>query len=157
MKTKFSIKLIAVILFIGLCSFKCKRDDVIDIDPEDLASPEITILTPNENAIFYTDGGMDSPDYIILQANASDASTIIKGSVTVKNSAGVAVYYYEETAATQNNASITTIYTSFRTTEPGTYSLVYEFEDSNENIAQITIQAICLYSEVDPYNNDDPS
>ena len=58
----------------------------------------------------------------------SNDSTIIKGSVTVKNSAGDSVYYYEETAATQNNASITTIYSSFRTTEPGVYSLVYALE-----------------------------
>jgi hypothetical protein len=141
---------------VSLCSFKCKTDDVIEINPEDLAAPEITIITPNENATFYTDGGMDSPDYLILQANATDASTIIRGSVTVKNSAGAEVYYYEETAATQNNATITTVYTSFRTTEPGTYSLIYEFEDSNENVSQVSIVATCIFSETDPYS-DEPS
>ncbi|MCH2195046.1 hypothetical protein [Kordia sp.] len=156
MKSILSTKIVALLLFVSLCSFKCKTDDVIEINPEDLAAPEITIITPNENATFYTDGGMDSPDYLILQANATDASTIIRGSVTVKNSAGAEVYYYEETAATQNNATITTIYTSFRTSEPGTYSLIYEFEDSNENVSQVSIVATCIFSETDPYS-DEPS
>lgn len=157
MKTTLSIKLILCVLFISLCSFKCQRDDIIEINPEDLTAPEITIVTPNENATFYTDGGMNSPDYVILQATASDESTIIKGSVTVKNSAGAEVYYYEETAATQNNASITTIYSSFRTTEPGMYTLIYEFEDSNGNTNSISIQVNCVYSAVDPYNDNMPS
>lgn len=154
MKTTLSIKLILLGLLISLCSFKCKTDDVIDIDPEDLTAPEITIVTPNANATFYTEGGIDTPDYVVLQATATDDSTIIKGSVTVKNSAGEDVYYYEETAATQNNASITTIYTSFRTTEPGIYSLVYEFEDSNANVSEVTIQVTCVYSEPDDGYND---
>ena len=156
MKTTLPIKIILVTLFVSLCSFTCRKDDVIEIDPEDLTAPEITIVTPNNNATFYTDGGIETPDYVVLQATATDDSTIVKGSVTVKNSAGVEVFYYEETSASQNNASITTIYSSFRTTEPGTYSLVYEFEDSNANISQVTIQVTCIYSEVDPYN-DEPS
>ena len=90
MKSILSTKIVALLLFVSLCSFKCKTDDVIEINPEDLAAPEITIITPNENATFYTDGGMDSPDYLILQANATDASTIIRGSVTVKAGAQAA-------------------------------------------------------------------
>jgi hypothetical protein len=153
MKTTLSIKLMLLVLFVSLCSFKC-GNDTIEVDPEDLTAPQITIVTPNANATFYTDGGMDSPDYVILQATATDDSTIVKGSVTVLNSAGQEVYYYEETAATQNNQSITTIYTSFRTTNPDTYTLLYEFEDSNANDAQVTIQVTCLFSEVDPYNEE---
>lgn len=156
MKRTLSIKVLAVLFFVSLCSFKCSKDTV-QVNPEDLTAPEITIVTPNEDAIFYTEGGANSPDYIILQATATDESTIIKGSVTVKNSAGQQVYYYEETAATQNNASITTIYSSFRTTTPGTYSLTYEFEDSNENVSHLTIQVTCVPSDDDPYNDDMPS
>lgn len=153
MKTLLLTKALFLLIIVSLCSFKCAKDDTIEVDPEDITAPNITIVTPNENAIFYTEDGIQTPDYVILQANASDESTIIKGSVILKNDAGQQVYYYEETAATQNNASITTIYTSFQTTTPGTYSLVYEFEDSNGNISEVTIQVTCVFSPVDPYND----
>lgn len=115
--------------------------------------PVITVLSPNEEGVFYTEDGVDTPDYIVIQATATDASKIEKGSVTVYNSSDVMVYYYDETSSTQNGQSINTIYTSFRTFEPGDYVLEYEFTDVAGNSSVEVRNVTCLYSEIDGSEN----
>lgn len=141
--SKTSILLLGLTLF----SFKCSSDDGPVLTEGDENGPVISIVNPDDNDLFYTDGGMDSPDYIIIEANASDDSTISIGSATVYNSDGLQVYYYDETSSTQNGASITTIYTSFRTIDPGEYTIVFEFEDALGNSSALTRIVSCEYSE----------
>jgi len=146
MKSQSLSKLTLLLVCLMLFNFKCS-DDTPVLAEGDEEGPEIFIVNPDDNDIFYTENGVDSPDYVIIEANATDDSTIRIGSATVYNSSGNQVYYYEETTSTQNGASITTIYTSFRTIEPGEYSIVFEFEDALGNSTTHTRIVTCQFSE----------
>lgn len=115
--------------------------------------PVITVLNPNVDAVFYTEDGVDAPDYIVIQATATDESKIERGSVTIFNSSGGQVDYYEETASTQNGQSINTIYTSFSTFDSGDYVLEYEFTDVAGNSTIEVRHVTCVYSEIDGSEN----
>lgn len=142
---------------LSLFSVDCDDNDGFIEGEEDQileqVEPVITVLNPSEGAVFYTEGGLDSPDYVIIEATATDESRIEKGSVTIFNSSGAQVGYYEETSATQNGQSINTIYTSFRTFEPGDYVLEYEFKDVAGNSSFEFRNVTCLYSEIDGSEN----
>lgn len=135
------------VLTLSLMSMRCDPDPVLIEGDTD--GPELTIVNPDNDDIFYVEDGVDTPQYVILEANATDDSTIVIGSATVYNTAGEQVYYYNETSSTQNGASITTIYSSFRTVEPGEYRIVFEFEDAVGNSSSITRIVTCLPSESD--------
>lgn len=142
---------------LSLFSLKCDNDDGIFEGEDGPAleenAPVISVLRPNEGAVFYTEGGVDSPDYIIIEATATDDSRIEKGSVSIFNSSGVLVDYYEETSATQNGQSINSIYTSFRTFDAGDYVLEFEFKDVAGNSSFKVRNVTCLYSEIDGSEN----
>nr|WP_321236980.1 hypothetical protein [uncultured Psychroserpens sp.] len=148
---------IIIMCCLSFFSVKCdNHDDFIEGEDgitQEQDAPVITVLKPNEDAVFYTDGGVDTPDYIIIEATATDESKIERGSVTIFNSSGVQVDYYEETSATQNGQSINAIYTSFRTFESGDYLLEYEFVDSAGNSSFETRNVTCLFSEIDGSEN----
>lgn len=157
MKTqKFNFAVI-LIVSLSLFSFKCSDGDGKEEGEDDQLleqnDPVVTVLKPNENAEFYTQGGVDSPDYIVIEATATDDSIIEKGSVTIFNSSGAQVGYYEETSATQNGQSINTIYTSFSTLDPGGYVLEYEFIDVAGNSSTEVRNVTCTYSEIDGNDN----
>ena len=137
-----------LVLTLSLMSIDCDEDPVIV--EGDMEGPEITIINPDDNDIFYVEDGVDTPKYVILEANATDDdSSIVIGSATVYNSSGEQVYYYDETSGSQNGASITTIYSSFRTDVPGEYRIEFEFEDAAGNSSIITRIVTCLPSESD--------
>ena len=142
---------------LSLFSMKCESDDIpTEADDgliEDQIAPSITVLSPIEGLVFYTEGGVDSPDYIEIQATATDDSLIEKGSVRIFNNSSVEVDYYEETSGTVNSTSITAIQTSFRTFEPGEYTLEFEFIDSEGNSSFIVRNVICLFSVIDGSEN----
>lgn len=147
MRVNSVLKTSIVMLALSLLSVKCDDDTPVMVEG-DVDAPVLSIVNPDEGDLFYTENGMDTPDYVIIEANASDASTIIRGSATVYNSANEEVYYYEETSATQNGTSITTIYTSFRTSDPGEYDIVFEFEDANGNSNSLVVKVTCLPSDI---------
>lgn len=153
MRTSTFFRSFSLVICFSLFSFKCSDDGPVMIEGDEDA-PAITIVNPDEGDVFYTDGGVDTPDYVILEATASDESTITIGSATVYNNNDEQVYYYDETSVTQNNSSITTIYSSFRTLTPGNYSIVFEFEDANGNSSTITRNVVCLFSET---TDDEPN
>ncbi|MUU78042.1 hypothetical protein [Winogradskyella endarachnes] len=145
--SKFFLGL-TIALCCSLICFNCKKDELVEGEDADSSGPVITINTPSANAVFYTDGGIDSPDYIVITADATDDSQIDMGSVTVYNDSGEQVKYYEETSSTQNGISITDIYTSFSTIHPGNYTLEFKFEDSLGNSSTVTRNVTCEYSEL---------
>ncbi|MEY8848273.1 hypothetical protein AB9K26_05635 [Psychroserpens sp. XS_ASV72] len=147
MRTGIFYKGLFLVLCLSLFSFDCSNDDGPDRIEGDEDAPIISVVNPDEGDVFYTDGGVETPDYIIIEANASDTSTITIGSATVYNSTNDIVYYYDETSQTQNNTSITTIYTSFRTLHPGNYVVVIEFIDANGNSSSVIRNVTCLFSE----------
>ena len=153
MRFQTLLKLSVVLLGLTLFSFQCSSDDGPTLTEGDEDGPVISIVNPDDNDLFYTDGGIDTPDYVIIEANATDDSTISIGSATVYNNSGQQVYYYDETSSSQNGASITTIYTSFRTFEPGDYTIVFEFEDALGNSASLTRSVTCQYSEPEDSDN----
>ncbi len=153
MRFQTLLKLSVVLLGLTLFSFQCSSDDGPTLTEGDEDGPVISIVNPDDNDLFYTDGGIDTPDYVIIEANATDDSTISIGSATVYNNSGQQVYYYDETSSSQNGASITTIYTSFRTFEPGDYTIVFEFEDALGNSATLTRNVSCEYSEPEESDN----
>lgn len=142
---------------LSLFSVDCENNNGIIEGEEGIIEesnpPEITVLSPNEDAQFYTEGGTDSPDYIVIEATATDESKIEIGSVTIFNSSGVQVDYYEETSATQNGQSITSIYTSFSTFESGDYTLEFKFMDMAGNVSFETRQVTCIFSEIEGSEN----
>ena len=152
MRIQAFLKMLVVLLGLTLFSFRCNPDDGPILAEGDEEGPIISVVNPDNNDLFYTDGGIDTPDYVVIEANATDDSTISIGSATVYNSSGQEVYYYEETSSTQNGASITTIYTSFRTLNPDNYSIVIEFEDALGNSTSLTRNVTCEYSE--PVDSD---
>ncbi|MDH7911284.1 hypothetical protein [Winogradskyella sp. SYSU M77433] len=145
-KSKFFLALTIALSF-SLMSMRCEEDAPREGEDADNAGPVITINTPSANAVFYTDGGVDFPDYIVITADATDDSKIDMGSVTVYNDSGMQVKYYEETSSTQNGISIIDIYTSFRTIQPGNYTLEFKFEDILGNSSTVTRNVTCEYSE----------
>ena len=145
MKTMRFYQVLFFLLILSLMSMKCNPDPV-EVEG-DTDGPELSIINPDNNDIFYVEGGSQTPNYLILEADASDTSTITIGSVTVYNSSEEEVFYYEETSSTQNGASISTIYTSFTTEDIGENSIVFEFEDAAGNSSSITRIATCLASE----------
>ena len=147
MKTSKFFLALTVALSCSLICFNCKKDVLMEGEDADTSGPVITVNSPLANAVFYTDGGVDSPDYIVIRADATDDSRIVIGSVTVYNDSGEQVKYYEETSSTQNGISIIDIYTSFRTIQPGNYTLEFKFEDILGNSSTVTRNVTCEYSE----------
>lgn len=147
MKTSKFFLALTVALSCSLICSNCKKDELIEGEDADSSGPVITINTPSANAVFYTEEGVDSPDNIVITADATDDSQIVIGSVTVYNDSGEQVKYYEETSSTQNGISITDIYTSFSTIHPGNYTLEFKFEDILGNSSTVTRNVTCEYSE----------
>ncbi|MCB4808174.1 hypothetical protein LG651_07895 [Tamlana sp. 62-3] len=128
------------------CDFSSNYENIEE--SKDNSPPIIQIESPTANKVFYTDGGTEAPDYVVINATATDDSKIVTGTVTVYNSNKESVHFYEETSSTQNNISINEVYTSFRTVQEGDYSIEIEFTDSQGNSAIETINVTCLYSPI---------
>lgn len=140
-----------LLLFLGSSLFikcNCSKDDDLE-EGTDMSSPVITVVSPNQNAIFYTENGVDSPDYVVINATATDEYKIIAGRVRVLNSLNQEVHYYQELSSQQNGISIEEVYTSFTTIQEGNYTIIFEFEDSSGNIATKTRNITCQYSATD--------
>lgn len=143
MKTMSFLRTFIIIASVCLFSFKCEDT----IDPSDQTAPQITILTPSEGATFYTEGGVDTPIDLVMNAIASDSSNIKMGYIRVYDSYGAEKHDHDEFAALQGVASLTEVYSSFSTTVPGEYTIEFGFEDVNNNLATATRNVICVFSE----------
>jgi hypothetical protein len=143
MKTKLIIKAILLIGMTSLYSFRCSPS----ADPSDDTGPEITIVSPQENATFYTETGVDTPSFIIANATAIDDSDIKMAYVRVFNSDNIEVYYHSELAALTGMPNVGEIYTSFSTDQPGIYTIHFIFEDINDNESVVVREVTCLLSE----------
>lgn len=146
-----NLKTLYFILFATFLSFSsCTLLGIDDNDEEPPESrednpPVISIVSPNEGATFYTEGGTDTPEVIVCNANATDESTIEKGSITIYNSGGEVVHYYEELAKTSPIA-VNGAYTSFKTLQEGDYIVEFKFEDTYGNIEIENRNVTCVYS-----------
>ena len=67
MKTISFFRAFIVVASVCLLSLKC--DD--SMDPSDETKPVITVVLPNENAVFYTEGGMDTPTSLVMNATSN--------------------------------------------------------------------------------------
>jgi hypothetical protein len=117
------------------------------MDPLDETEPTITIVLPNENATFYTEGGIDTPTSLVMNATATDNANIKDAFIRVYNSSGEEVHFHMELAATQGIPTLTEVYSSFSTNVPGEYIIEFGFTDVNNNIATATRNVICVFSE----------
>lgn len=113
----------------------------------DETGPTITIISPSQNATFYTEGGIDSPDFMNLKAEGDDDSTITKASITVFNRDDDIVlewdYLHDQTIATKKNIS-----TNFRTPTDGEFTVEFMFKDAAGNSSTETRNITCIYSEL---------
>ena len=123
----FCFILFATIFFFSSCTL-LGLDDNDEEPPESREDnpPIISIVSPNEGATFYTEGGSDTPDVIVCNAGVSDESTIEKGSVTIYNSGGEVVKYYEELAKISPIA-VNGVYASFKTVQDGDYVVEFKY------------------------------
>lgn len=143
MKTMSFFRTFIIVASVCLLSGQCDST----VDPLDETAPVITVLLPNENATFYTEGGVESPTSLVLNATATDDANIKIAYVRVYDSNDVEVHYHVELAATQGIPSITEVYSSFSTTIPGNYTIEFGFRDVNDNLATVTRNATCILSE----------
>ncbi|MGC6429420.1 MAG: immunoglobulin-like domain-containing protein [Jejuia sp.] len=124
-----------VLIFTIFCSLfvrcNCSTDE-IENDDED---PVIEIISPNNNAIFYPEGSNITPSTIIANARATDNNKIKNGLVTITNADGEVVHIHNE--------STFEVYTSFSTSEPGTYTVTFTFSDPNGNNTSVSRTVIC--------------
>ncbi|MFD2726689.1 hypothetical protein [Hyunsoonleella rubra] len=120
-------------------------------NPENLEeeAPVISIVSPNEGLVFYTEGGADTPDRVVCNASVSDASTVKKGSITIYNTGKEVVYYYEELASLLTSKNVDGAYSTFKTLQDGTYEIEFRFEDVHGNVAIEKRNVTCVYSKLE--------
>lgn len=135
----------AFVIVVSVCLFSFRCDGTMD--PLDETEPTITIVLPNENATFYTEGGIDTPTSLVMNATATDNANIKDAFIRVYNSSGEEVHFHMELAATQGIPTLTEVYSSFSTNVPGEYIIEFGFTDVNNNIATATRNVICVFSE----------
>ncbi len=111
---------------------------------DDRVAPNVLVLSPNEGGEFFTD-----PSVLVIEATATDEYQIVSGAATVYNALNEKVDYYEETSETQGNKSITRIYTTFKTSNPGNYKVEFKFEDIAGNVRTVTRNVVCKNDEID--------
>lgn len=143
MKTKFvniAVLLLATSLLSG-CFWT--KDDIVEGDE---TAPTLTIVNPEEGEIFYTEGGPNTPQYVILEATATDESNIDLGRVTVYDSSNSVQKEYELRSSSINGGSVRAIYSSFKTTNDGNYRIVFHFEDALGNSVERTVNVQCVYN-----------
>ena len=150
MKTMSFFRMFIVVASVCLLSGQCDST----IDPSDETAPQITIVSPNQNAVFYTVGGVDSPTSLVTNATATDDANIKEAYIRVYDSNGVEVDIHQEIAAIQQVTSINEVYSSFSTVESGEYTIEFSFEDVN--VATATRNVTCVFSD-DGGNDDGPS
>lgn len=136
-------RMFIVVASVCLLSGQCDST----IDPSDETAPEITILSPSQNAVFYTVGGVDTPTSLVANATATDDANIKEAYIRVYDSNDVEVDIHEELAALQQVSSINEVYSSFSTIEAGEYTIEFSFEDVNGNIATAIRNVTCMLSE----------
>ncbi|MEC3907497.1 hypothetical protein VOI54_10740 [Tamlana sp. 2201CG12-4] len=129
------LKFALLVMIFSSLFVQCTCSDELEDDNE---APVIEVLSPNDNAIFYTEDSTEVITYIIANATATDNNKIASGSVTITNVNGDIVHSHSE--------STFEVYTSFSTLEPGTYTVTFEFTDPNGNTSSVFRNIVCQES-----------
>ncbi len=146
----FYVVCIVASFLMSSCSLLGFGDDDSPENPENLEmdAPVISIASPNEGGVFYTEGGADTPDRVVCNASVSDASKVDLGSITIRNAGGEVVHYYEEKASTLTSNNVDGAYTTFTTLQDGAYTIEFKFVDVHGNEAIELRNVTCVYSKL---------
>ena len=113
----------------------------------DNKGPGIAVVSPSENGEFYTDGGTDSPDFIVLNAEGTDDSSIAEGSLKVYNSSNMEVFTSNRLYEVED-PNARSLNETFRTATDGDYTVEFMFKDTEGNTSKVTRNIKCIYSEL---------
>ncbi|KJD31441.1 hypothetical protein PK35_15150 [Tamlana nanhaiensis] len=120
-----------------LVKCKCSDDEPIEHDVE---APVITIISPNNNQLYYPNSEAENLYTIVVSASATDNNNVKSGKVTITDENGIGEMHSENGYE---------VYTSFSKANEGVYILTFEFEDYNGNVAS---EKRIVYCKL---NNDD--